>query len=443
MPKIPYPGGKARLAKQIISLLPREGRTYIEPFAGRGNLFWAAVEQGLKYERWHLNDIATAPFFEAIKSHGHKIKVPPRSRQEFEKQREAFQKSDPTAILLAPHLSYSGGLFDGGVKGGSGDGNDGGGVSSKGFENTLRECHQILHRTNPKITAVDWTLLGLEKLSSRDTVVIDAPYPHARVKTYSDATVNYEQLVDLLLKAKFKWIYCGYPHPLLNRLGTPVWAKDMELLCVRMKTGSEERNECVWANFTPEIEKSQRMLTPTVKGQIRAISDAASLSFKALDERIEGGLDLIAKDFSALLPYLLEMHQRLSAPGRRTDLRKGAPSDLTWTAWVETKRHKLGRSLRTIQYMLQGKTDASQARQALIEARAGLRQESEWSIPNAPIEIATEMSRLVLESRDINAKPDIRKRIEVLAEHFLKVTGQEPDSTIESVGSPDRPRLIM
>jgi hypothetical protein len=34
MPAIPYPGGKARLAKQIISFLPREGRTYLEPLAG-------------------------------------------------------------------------------------------------------------------------------------------------------------------------------------------------------------------------------------------------------------------------------------------------------------------------------------------------------------------------------------------------------------------------
>jgi site-specific DNA-adenine methylase len=90
MPKIPYPGGKARLAKQIISFLPKQGGTYLEPFAGRGNLFWSAVEMGLQYERWWLNDIATAPFFDAIRTHGHSIKVPPRSRQEFERQRDAF-----------------------------------------------------------------------------------------------------------------------------------------------------------------------------------------------------------------------------------------------------------------------------------------------------------------------------------------------------------------
>src|SRR5205807_792585 len=95
--------------------------------------------------------------------------------------------------------------------------------------------------------------------------------------------------------------------------------------------------------------------------------------------------------------YLLEMHRRLSAPGKRTDLRKGAPSGLTWTQWVETKRHKLGRSLRTIQYMLKGQTEASRDRQMLLAQRhASLRYEPNSTIPDDPMEIASEMSRLVL-----------------------------------------------
>ena len=109
MPAIPYPGGKARLAKQIIEFLPTEGHTYVEPFAGRGNLFWTAVERGLKFRKWWLNDLATAPFFEAIQKLGDKIEVPPRSKREFEKQREAYNSGDPTAVLLAPYLSFSGG----------------------------------------------------------------------------------------------------------------------------------------------------------------------------------------------------------------------------------------------------------------------------------------------------------------------------------------------
>jgi modification methylase len=245
------------------------------------------------------------------------------------------------------------------VKGGSGCGDDDGGVSSTGFEKTLRECHRILHRTKAKITGLDWTRLPLNTLNGDDVVVIDAPYPHATVKAYSDATVDYEQLIDVLLKARFKWVLCGYPHPVLHRLGAPIWARDMQLLCVRIKAGQEDRNECVWANFKPEISKTQRLLPPSVQGQIKAISNAASLSFRALDHTIDDGLALVARDWNALIPYLLEMQRRLSAPGKRTDLRKGAPTGLTWTAWVETKKSMLGRSLRSVQRLLKGRTQAS------------------------------------------------------------------------------------
>jgi site-specific DNA-adenine methylase len=440
MPKIPFPGGKGRLAKQIISFLPRKGRTYIEPFAGRGNLFWAAVEGGLRFRRWHLNDLNTAQFFNAILSHGNSIQVPPRSRKEFEKQREEFRLGDPTATLLAPHLSFSGGLYESGCKGGSGGGNDGGGVSSIGYQRTLRECHRILKTTRPKITALDWRELRLEKLTAEDVAVIDPPYPGARVKAYSDATVDYEELVDVLLKAKFKWLLCGYAHPALRRLGSPIWARDMQLLCVRMKAGHEDRNECLWANYSPEVDKGHRVLPPSVKGQIRSIADAASLSFSALDAKIDRGLDVVARDFSLLVPYLLEMNRRLSAPGRRSDLRKGAPIGLSWTAWVETKRHKLGRSLRTIQYMLKGQTEASQHRQMLLaQPHADLRYEPGLTLPETPMAIAFEMCRLVLEMRNNSGSEKHRKqRLELLAEHFLRITGQQASDSMAAVGIANR-----
>jgi hypothetical protein len=426
MPRIPYPGGKARLAKQIVSFLPPEGRIYLEPFCGRANLFWEATEQGLKFKKWWLNDLATAPFLEAIRTHGATIQIPPRSRAEFERQREAYRAGDPTASLLAPHLSFSGGLYESGCKGGSGGGDDGGGVSSSGYQRTLRECHKILARTRPKITALDWRRLGLEKLTEDDVVVIDPPYPGARVKAYSDDGIDYEALVETLLRAKFKWLFCGYPHPLLHRLGKPIWARDMQLLCVRIKAGPEDRNECLWANYSPQVDKARRALPPSVKGQLRSIADAASLSFNALDAWIDQGLNIVAKDFSVLVPYFLEMHRRLSAPGKRTDLRGGAPSGLTWTAWVESKRHKLGRSLRTIQHLLRGKTEASKERQMLLaQRRASLRSEPISSIPDTPMEMATEISRLVLEMRDNSRNERQRKqRLELLAEHFLRITEQ-------------------
>jgi site-specific DNA-adenine methylase len=106
---IPYPGGKGRLARFIISQLPKQGRSYVEPFVGRGNLFWAATEAGLQYDKWWINDIVTIPFFRAVKHAGHMLKVPIRCRAEFERQRQASLSGDSTAILLEPYLTFSGG----------------------------------------------------------------------------------------------------------------------------------------------------------------------------------------------------------------------------------------------------------------------------------------------------------------------------------------------
>lgn len=100
-------------------------------------------------------------------------------------------------------------------------------------------------------------------------------------------------------------------------------------------------------------------LAVTTRSGLRTFVEPASMRFSDLNTTIDVGLERLAKDWNALLPYLMEMHKRLSAPGRRTDLRKDAPSDLTWTAWVESKRHKLGRSLRSVQRLLRGKTEAS------------------------------------------------------------------------------------
>lgn len=432
--QLAYPGGKARLAPKIVSMLPKRGSVYVEPFCGRANIFWEAVQQGLWFERWWLNDIQTADFLRAIKTHGNNVEVPVRSRRVFEYLRDAYKKGDVMATLLAPHICYSGGLYESGAKGGSGMGDDDGGSSAAGFQRTLRECHRILNRINPKITGLDWTKLGLERLDRDSVVILDAPYafPFNITKTYSDSTLDYEQLVDVLLSLKCKWLFCGYAHPILHRLGAPVWARDMQLLCVRVKHGGEERTECIWTNFDPTLEKSQRALPATVKGQIKVISDAASLSFTALDAKIDDGLDVVAKDFTALVPFLLEMHRRLSAPGRRTDLRKGAPKGLTWTQWVETKRHKLGRGLRSIQYLLQGRTESSRVRQALSEARSRLternpvRLEPESLIPETPMEIATEMSRLVLDMRSNGRNtPANKKMLEKLAVQFLRVVEQD------------------
>jgi hypothetical protein len=429
-PTIAYPGGKARLAQEIVALLPKHGRTYVEPFCGRGNLFWSAASAGLKYEKWWLNDLATMPFFRAIKEIGHVVEVPERSRAEYERQRSASKRGDPAALLLEPLLSFNGGGYC--YSGFRGDNR--GGVSSHSYQKVLRECHGIIHRIKPRLSALDWRDMKLKGLGCDDVVLLDPPYPTSDVRSYSEETVDYAELVDTLLSAKFRWFLCGYVHPALQRLGNPCWAKDVRFLYFTdregRKFGEERRIECIWKNSSHTDTTKRYVLPRVLRARLRIQESAASLSFPDLDSKIDDGLKTVANDWNAILPYLLEMNRRLSAPGRRTDLRKGAPSGLTWTAWVETKRHKLGRSLRTIQYMLKGQTESSKERQLLLAQRhASLRSEPRLPTPDTTMEIASEMAHLVLEMRDNGRNAGVKKqRLELLAEHFLRIVGQGVDS---------------
>ena len=131
------------------------------------------------------------------------------------------------------------------------------GVSLAGYEKTMRKCHGILHDTKPKLSSLDWQKMGLEDLGPEDTVVLDPPYPNGNVRSYSDATVDYESLVDLLLRARFKWVLCGYPHPVLCRLGKSFWARDVNL-CVLGASRNLERSAC---GETPTINGTLLVVT--------------------------------------------------------------------------------------------------------------------------------------------------------------------------------------
>jgi hypothetical protein len=215
----------------------------------------------------------------------------------------------------------------------------------------------------------------------------------------------------------------------------------MQLLCVHIKAGQGDRTECLWSNFSPDKNKSHHLLPPGLDAKLLTMADAASLSFPALNERIDEGLETVAKDWTAVVPYLLEMNRRLSAPGKRNDLRKGAPAGLTWTAWVESKRIKLGRSLRSVQRLLRGKTEAS--KNWKTRPHDSLSSGSEKILPSA-MGIAFEMARLILEMRSRSRNTTSNKRkLERLALQFLSVaerrSQQRCDSTpAERIGIANR-----
>jgi len=65
----------------------------------------------------------------------------------------------------------------------------------------------------------------------------------------------------------------------------------------------------------------------------------------------------------------------------------------------------------------------------LSQRRASLREEPKWLMPETPLEIGSEMAKLVLEMRDNGGEAGAKKRrLEMLAEHFLGITGTKQQS---------------
>ena len=226
--------------------MPLNGERYVEPFAGRGNVSFAALST-LQYEGWQVNDIRTAPFFAAIISHGNTIEVPDHTFEEFLRQKEAAATGDPIALLLAPYLTYSGGGYAAGYR------------SAKGsplrhhYEKTLRRAHQILSSTRPLITSLDWKQT-VANLGENDFVYLDPPYLGAIVHGYGPKDLNHVEMIEILQTAKFRWLLSEYDQPLYQgAFGEPFWRKDVQLRSTNFRNdenhGQARRIECMWKNY--------------------------------------------------------------------------------------------------------------------------------------------------------------------------------------------------
>ena len=246
IPGYAYPGGKKRLRKTIVGFMPQRGDTYAEPFAGRGNVFWLAAS-ALQYSHWHLNDLRTAPFFEAILTHGNTIQVPEHTREEFERNKIASMYGDPIAALLEPYLTFSGAGYAAGYRSAIGS------PTQAGYERTLRSAHQILIQTQPQITSLDWKCAASE-LGQGDFAFYDPPYLGAKVHGYGVGDLDHAELVAELKNAKYRWLLSEYHNPLyVDAFGPPFWTKNVQLCSTNFlhnrDHGRARRVECLWRNF--------------------------------------------------------------------------------------------------------------------------------------------------------------------------------------------------
>jgi site-specific DNA-adenine methylase len=261
IPSFGYPGGKTTIRQWMVNRMPVSGRKYVEPFAGRGNVFWLAAHM-LDFRQWQLNDPWTARWFDAIQ----KVRmadIPDElswiMARVCNNRSQTHRDTDDVSVALESRVSFSGGV--------RGRGSGLAGMSAmwrvhpslKGFKKTLILARNILKTVRPQITGVDWNDCGLEKLSECDFVYLDPPYENADKYIYHHDTADHDQLLNYLVNAPHLWMLSGFRSRLYTgKLGRPY---DRRLLTKHMQHHTKPGRlpkvvECIWTNYTIESDGS-------------------------------------------------------------------------------------------------------------------------------------------------------------------------------------------
>jgi site-specific DNA-adenine methylase len=131
----------------------------------------------------------------------------------------------------------------------------GGGVSRGTYERHLGLASEIMMRTQPRITWVDYREV-LRECGPNDVLYLDPPYINYGRKTgaYSE-TLDHGEMVEILLNAPFRWTLSEYEHeiyqPLTRKFGEPVRIEVRKTMSASKDHGGKRIKaiECIWKNF--------------------------------------------------------------------------------------------------------------------------------------------------------------------------------------------------
>lgn len=252
MPEVPsfaYPGGKALTRRWICRHFPHRCRRYVEPFTGRGNVYWMAREI-IQFEEVWLNDLQTIPFFRALQESTEEqlaeaVGTSRPTRERFEQLRD--NRADLASIVCEPWVSYCGAGYN--VAGGSLE------VakiaSPLGYLMDIIHASRAIKRDRATLTAVDFSAV-LDNCEPGDFVYLDPPYRDAKVSGYTGKTVDFSKMIEQLRAAKFRWLLSEYRHADYDSaFGEPISTKNIQM-SMAADTKSHRRIECLYSNFSPE-----------------------------------------------------------------------------------------------------------------------------------------------------------------------------------------------
>lgn len=247
MPKVtfPRPGGKARMTKWLFQYFPKNGRIYVEPFAGAGNVFFAA-KQELHFREWHLNDLQTGSFLKSI------IEVNPKDLP-YQVPKEDFPKwkddNSHVSNVIQGAVTHK---AKGYPAGWAGDCGTHVGYRGDRFGRRIEDAKTLLDQPNVEITSMSWEKMPYRTYGSQDFIYFDPPYYGADPKSVGYPQINHEDLLKELRRAKYRWILSGYDNDLYKQQIGDFWkastTRNAEMASSNQKK-AVPRVETIWSNF--------------------------------------------------------------------------------------------------------------------------------------------------------------------------------------------------
>ena len=245
MPKITfgYPGGKARMVNWLFNYFPKEGNIYVEPFAGTGNVFFAA-RQTLHFKKWHINDQHNFNFLKSL------INVDPESLPD-RVSPEDFEnwKTDKTdvATVISPRITF---LSKGYNYGYSGDRGTHIGYRGEKYKPMVKSAQDLLNSPKVEVTGLHWEALPFKTYTMQDFVYFDPPY-YGTESIYPN--IDHDALLKELKSAKYRWVLSGYDTTLYKKAIGKYWkaskTRNAEMSSMN-RSQSIPRVETIWSNIS-------------------------------------------------------------------------------------------------------------------------------------------------------------------------------------------------
>lgn len=199
-------GSKARTAPWLVNFFPQKFERWIEPFAGRGNVFFRAATSGLTFESACLNDTGTHRFLTALRDHAggfEFVDAAPIDKKLWQTWVEAPES--PEKHLAESYVARFGDTF----KMGPNTTCHRNGHSRENTIKRMKAARELLREKHTAVASSDWeSFLKDVSPGAHDVVYLDPPYDVKQNVHY--AGIDQDKFLSLV-KGLPSWVFIsGY-----------------------------------------------------------------------------------------------------------------------------------------------------------------------------------------------------------------------------------------